>query len=299
MDVRVGLWRRLSAKESMLLNCGVGEDSWVSLGLQGYPTSPFWRRSVLGFLWREWLRSWNSSTLATSCEELTLWKRLWCWEGLGTGGEGHDRGCDVWIASLTRWTWVWVNSGSWWWTGRSGVLLFMASQRVGLDWATELNWTEFHGCNRQMQWLLKWVTTFSLTPRMSTFHLAISCLTTSNLPWFMDLTFQVPMQYCSLQHLILPLSPVTSTTGYCFCFGSIPSFFLELYLYWSLVVYWAPTDLGSSSFSILSFYLFILFMGFSMQEYWSGLPFPSPVDHILSDLSTMTRLTWVAPHGMA
>ena len=113
----------------------------------------------------------------------------------------------------------------------------------------------------------------------------MSCLTTSNLPWFMDLTFQVPMQYCSLQHWTLLLSPVTSTTGCCFCFGSIPSFFLELFLYWSPVAYWAPTDPGSSPFSILSFCLFIQFMGFSRQEYWNGLPFPSPVDHILSDLS--------------
>ena len=126
---------------------------------------------------------------------------------------------------------------------------------------------------------------------MSTFILAISCLTTSNLPWFMDLTFRVSTQYCSLQHRTLLLSLATSTTGYCFCFGSIPSFFLELCLHWSPVAYWAPTDLGSSSFSILSFCLFIRFMGFSRQEYWSGLPFPSPVDHILSDLSTMTRLT--------
>ena len=110
----------------------------------------------------------------------------------------------------------------------------------------------------------------------------------------MDLTFQVPMQYCSLQHRTLLLLPVTSTAGYCFCFGSIPSFFLELCLYWSPVAYWAPTDLGSSSFSILSFCLFILFMGFSRQEYWSGLPFPSLVDPILSDLSTMTRLSLVA-----
>ena len=119
---------------------------------------------------------------------------------------------------------------------------------------------------------------------MSTFTLAISCLTTSNLPWFMDLTFQVPMQYCSLQHRTLALSPVTSTAGYCFCFGSIRSFFLELFLYWSPVAYWARNDLGSSSFSILSFCHFILFIGFSRQEYWSGLPFPSPVDHILSDV---------------
>ena len=74
-----------------------------------------------------------------SCEELTHWKRLWCWEGLGAGGEGDDRGWDGWMASLTQWTWVWVNSGSWWWTGRPGVLQSMGSQRVGHDWATELN----------------------------------------------------------------------------------------------------------------------------------------------------------------
>ena len=132
---------------------------------------------------------------------------------------------------------------------------------------------------------------------MSTFTLAISYLTTSSLPWFMDLTFQVPMQYCSLHHQTLLLSQVTSTTGCCFCFGSIPSFFPELFLHWSPVVCWAPTDLGSSSFSILSFSLFVLFMGFSRQECSSGLPFPSPVDHILSDLFTMTRLSWVAPRA--
>ena len=95
---------------------------------------------------------------------------------------------------------------------------------------------------------------------MLMFTLALSCLTTSNLPRFMDLTFQVPMQYCSLQHRTLLLSPVRSTVGYCFCFGSIPSFFLELFLHWSPVAYWAPTDLGSFSFSILSFCLFILFV---------------------------------------
>ena len=86
---------------------------------------------------------WNSSTLATSCKEWTHWKRLWCWEGLGAGGEGDDRGWDGWMASLTWWTWVWVNSRSWWWTGRPGMLRFMGSQRVGHDWATELNWTFF------------------------------------------------------------------------------------------------------------------------------------------------------------
>ena len=68
--------------------------------------------------------------------------RLWSWEGLGAGREGDDRGWDGWTASLTRWTWVWVNSGSWWWTGSPGMLWFIGSQRVRHDWATKLNWTE-------------------------------------------------------------------------------------------------------------------------------------------------------------
>ena len=138
MDVRVGLWRKLSTEELMLLNYGVGEDSWESLGLQGDPTSLFWRRSALGFLWKEWCWSWNSSTLATSCEELTHWKRPWCWERLRAGGEGDDRGWGAWMASPTQWTSVWVDSGSWWWTGRPGVLQLTGSQRVGHDSVTEL-----------------------------------------------------------------------------------------------------------------------------------------------------------------
>ena len=67
-------------------------------------------------------------------------KKLWCWEELRAGGDGDDRGWDGWMASLTQWKWVCVNSGRWWWTGRPGVLRFMGSQRVGHDWATELDW---------------------------------------------------------------------------------------------------------------------------------------------------------------
>ena len=87
--------------------------------------------------------SWNSNTLATWCEELTHLKRPWCWERLRVKVEWDDRGWDDWMASLTQWTWVWVNSRSWWWTGRPGVLWFMRSQRVGHDWATELNCSIF------------------------------------------------------------------------------------------------------------------------------------------------------------
>ena len=83
-------------------------------------------------------------TLATWCEELTHRKRPWCWERLKAEGKGDNRGRDGWMASPTQWTRVWVNSGSWWWTGRPGVLQSMGSQRVGHDWATELNWTELN-----------------------------------------------------------------------------------------------------------------------------------------------------------
>ena len=84
--------------------------------------------------------SWNSNTLATWCEELTHWKRLWCWERLKGGGEGDDRGWNGWMASLTRWTWFWASSGRWWWTGKPGMLQSMGLQKVRHDWVTELNW---------------------------------------------------------------------------------------------------------------------------------------------------------------
>ena len=88
----------------------------------------------------DWCWSWNSNILATWYEGLTHLKRLWCWERLRAGAKGDDRGWDGWMASPTQWTWVWVDSGSWWRTERPGMLQFMRSQRVRHDWATELNW---------------------------------------------------------------------------------------------------------------------------------------------------------------
>ena len=96
----VGLWRKLSAKELMLLNCGVGEASWESLGLQGDPTSPSLRRPVLGVHWKDWCWGWNSNTLATWCKELTNLKRLWSWERLKAGKERDDR--MRWLDGITR-----------------------------------------------------------------------------------------------------------------------------------------------------------------------------------------------------
>ena len=84
----------------------------------------------------DWCWSWNSSTLATWCKELTHSKRPWCWERLKEGRKGDDREWDGWMASPTQWTWIWVNSGSWRWTGRHGVLQSMGLQRVRHDWVS-------------------------------------------------------------------------------------------------------------------------------------------------------------------
>ena len=138
----------------MLLNCGVGEDSWDSLGLQGDPTSPS-KGDQSWVHWKVWCWSWNSNTLASWCEELIHLKRSWCWERL-KAGEGDDRGWDGWMASPVQWTWVWVNSGTWWWTGRPGVLQSMGLQRVRQDW---VNWTEL---KHQMTWSEVWEPGFRL-----------------------------------------------------------------------------------------------------------------------------------------
>ena len=98
------------------------------------------RRSVLNIHWKDWC--WSSNILATWCKELTHWKRPWCWERL-KAREGDDREWDGWMASPTRWTWVWVASGSWWWIGKPGVLQSMGLQRVGRDWASELILTHY------------------------------------------------------------------------------------------------------------------------------------------------------------
>ena len=97
-------------------------------------------RGICPVHWKDWCWSWDSNTLATWCEELTHLKRPWCWERLRAGGEG-DRGWGGWMASPTQWSWVWVNSGSWWWTRKPGILRRVAKCQTPLsDW-TELDKT--------------------------------------------------------------------------------------------------------------------------------------------------------------
>ena len=110
-----------------------GQKRWFN-GTSDFPPLIY---SILLCLQTPKLREWSHCNITW-----TLWFSIACWEGLGAGGEGDDRGWDGWMASLTRWAWVWVNSGSWWWTRRPSMLWFMGSQRVGHDWVTELNWPE-------------------------------------------------------------------------------------------------------------------------------------------------------------
>ena len=129
----------------MFLNCGVGEDSWESLGLQRRSNQSILKEispgcSLEGLILKLKLQYFGHLMGRVDSN----WKRLWCWERFGAGEEGDDRGWNGWMASRTWWTWVWVNSRSWWWTGRPGMLRFMGSQRVRHDWATELKWIELH-----------------------------------------------------------------------------------------------------------------------------------------------------------
>ena len=100
-----------------------GDQSWIFFGRTD-------AEAETPILWPPDAKSW------------LIGKDPWYWEGLGAGGEGDDRGWDGWMASPTRWTWVLVDFGSWWWTGRPGVLRFMGLQRVGHDWVAELNLTD-------------------------------------------------------------------------------------------------------------------------------------------------------------
>ena len=131
--------RKLSVKESMLLNCGVREDSWESLGLQEDQNSQSKVKSVLNIHWKDWC--WSSNTLTIWCEELTHLKRPWCWKRLKAGREGDYKGWDGWMASPTQRTWVWANPRSWWWTGKPSVLQSMGSQES--DTTEQLNWYTF------------------------------------------------------------------------------------------------------------------------------------------------------------
>ena len=131
-------WKKREFRCALIRGCGHEEAAssltWREVSCESFGGIFSFPQLVLRY-------SWGSNTLDTFCEELTHWKRPWFWERLKVGEEGDDRRWVGWMASPTLWTWAWASSGSWWWTGRCGVLQSMGLQRVRHDWVTELNWS--------------------------------------------------------------------------------------------------------------------------------------------------------------
>ena len=132
---QVCMWK-LSTEKLMVLNCSAGEDSSESC-------SPRTARRANQLILKEISPEYSLEGLMLKLKlqyfghlmrRSTQWKRPWCWQRMKMGGEGDNRGQDGWVASLTRWTWVWASSGSCWWTRKPGMLPFMGSPRVGHDW---------------------------------------------------------------------------------------------------------------------------------------------------------------------
>ena len=143
--MRGGLWRKLSAKELMLLTCGAVKT--LESPLDYKEIQPVHPKGDLGVHWKDWCWSWNSNTLATSCEELTHWKRPWCWEGLGQEEKGTAED------EMAGWHHRLDGHESGWWTGLRELVMDreawhaaihgVAKSRTLLsDW-NELNWTQF------------------------------------------------------------------------------------------------------------------------------------------------------------
>ena len=135
----------------MLLNCGVGEDSWESLGDSRRSNQSILKEvspgcSLEGLMLKLKLQYFGHLMQRADSLEKTLMLGV-----TGAGGERDDRGWDGWMASPTRWIWVWVDSGSWWWAGKPGMLWFIGSQRVGHDWVSELNWLCIQGMRTKVR----------------------------------------------------------------------------------------------------------------------------------------------------
>ena len=134
--------KKTELQELMLLNCGVGEESWESLACKEIqPVHPKGNQSWL-FIGRSDAEADTLILWPSDAKNWLIWKVPDAGKDWRREEKGNDRRWDDWIASLTQWTWFWASSGSWWWTGKPGVLHSMGSPRVGQDWATELDWTD-------------------------------------------------------------------------------------------------------------------------------------------------------------
>ena len=201
------------------------------------PVNP---KSVLNIRWKDWCWGWNSNTLATWCDELTPWKRLWCWESPSAGEEGDNGGWDGWMASPTWWTWVWTSSGSWWWTGEPGMLQSMELQ--SLTWPSD--WTGLTEIDNTAAAAAK---VLQLCPTL--------CDPIDGSPPGSP----VPeiLQARILQWVAISFSNAWKWKVKVKSFSHV----------WLFTTPWTAAYQAPPS------------MGFSRQEYWSGVPLPSPIDN--------------------
>ena len=214
-----------------------------------------------GCHWKDWCWSWNSNLLATWGKELTHWKRPWRWERLKAGGEEEDRGWDGWMASPTQWTWVWVDSRSWWWTGRPGMLQFMGSKRVRHNWATELNWTElsFATTFLFLTFLIGPSLSFSWYVWLMVYQFYLSFQRTMSVSLIFILLFSLHFIYFSYN--FSDFFPPTNITFCLFLFF----YFLSVNFYWYIVpsqnyFFWVPLILVHFIFLFICLKLFFYFV---------------------------------------
>ena len=150
--------KKAEHQRMMLYNCGLEKTLWVPWTARGLNQSIVKQISPECSLEGQMLKL-KLQYFGHLMQRTDSLQRPWCWERLKAGGEGDNRGWDAWMASQTQWTLVWVSSGSWWWTGKPGMLQSMGWQRVGYDWATELNWMlgKIEGKRRRGQERMRWL----------------------------------------------------------------------------------------------------------------------------------------------
>ena len=279
-------------------NCGARGDSWEFPGQQGDQSSQSEGKSSLNTHWKDWCWSRSSSVLVICCEQPAHWKSPWCGERLRAEGEECVRGWDGWMASPMQWTWTWADFGRWWETRRPGILQSMGSQRVAHDWATEhqqqyrrKDLIASGGKEVQLPW---WPGQRKAQPSTAQHvwkHKGLSEGRTGagigDVRILTPILTSLPANQVNQTHDLTLTSttamPNRNNSSHICNFTSLSglSCFSRVWLFTTLWTVGCQAPLS---------------MGFPKQEYWNGLPFPSPKDLSEPGIEPMSR-TYPTPAG--